>query len=79
MTLATGGPILRSMTDLWWLEGGLDEPDRAASPSRARSALASPRATTYDAADWETAAAAVLRKARRLARRRRPTPTSGRA
>src|SRR5687767_12094377 len=52
------------MTDEGMVEGGLDEPDEL-EPAQGSLRLASPedRATV---ADWEAAAAEVLRKAKRL-------------
>jgi methylmalonyl-CoA mutase len=47
------------------IEGGLDEPTEL-EPEQGSLALASPE-DTHGRADWEAAAAAVLRKARRLA------------
>ena len=51
------------MTDVT-IEGGLDEPAEL-EPEQGSLALASPE-DTHGRADWESAAAAVLRKARRL-------------
>ncbi|GAA1926175.1 methylmalonyl-CoA mutase family protein [Nocardioides lentus] len=47
------------------VEGGLDEPD-ALQPDQGSLALADPEHDDHDRTAWEAAAAAVLRKARRL-------------
>jgi methylmalonyl-CoA mutase len=53
------------VTDEQTVEGGLDEPTEL-EPDQGSLALAAPQ-DTHDRAEWEAAAAAVLRKARRLA------------
>src|ERR671921_454827 len=59
------GPIVRSMTDLpGGLDGGLDEPAEL-QPAEGSLRLVGD-GDEYDVAAWEAAAAAVLRKARRL-------------
>ena len=52
------------MTEERMVEGGLDEPEEL-EPAQGSLALASPD-DTATVADWEAAAAAVLRKAKRL-------------
>ena len=59
-----GPPIVRTMTSEQPVEGGLDEPEEL-EPDQGTLALAGPE-DAHGRADWERAAAAVLRKARRL-------------
>jgi len=53
------------MTDDGAVEGGLDDPG-SLQPEQGGLALADPEHDDHDRAEWEAAAAAVLRKARRL-------------
>ena len=70
----SGTPIVRTMTEI---EGGLDEPTEL-EPEQGTLALAA-EDDRHDRSDWEKAAAAVLRKARRLQPTRTTTPWCGRS